>query len=141
MRLLRALHGRRKSRRIQQEFDKEPLVFNGHANDLSFVDSPVGDLLSGGNYEIADAAALQFSGALDDTERIAQFELRCALCGMLAGACRNTPRRIVRDFASQSELVSLYRPGAARDRSSPCGVDASGRDGWGQPKAAGVHGS
>jgi len=41
-----ALQGRRKSRRIQQQLHKLPLVFDRQANDLGFVDCPVCDLLS-----------------------------------------------------------------------------------------------
>jgi hypothetical protein len=78
-----ALQGRRKNRRMEKQFHKTPLVLNGQANDLGFVDCPVCDLLSGGNYKIADTAALQFSGTLDDPERIgrnASFDARCAGC-------------------------------------------------------------
>ena len=78
-----ALQGRRKNRRMEKQFHKTPLVLNGQANDLGFVNCPVCDLLSGGNYKIADTAALQFSGTLDDPERIgrnASFDARCAGC-------------------------------------------------------------
>jgi hypothetical protein len=83
MSLLGALQGRRKNRRIQKQFHKTLLVLDGQANDLGFVDCPMCDLLGGGNQKIADTAALQLCGALDDQERIgrnASFDTRCAGC-------------------------------------------------------------
>jgi hypothetical protein len=83
MSLLRALQGRRKSRRIQKQPHKALLVFDRQANDLGFVDCPVRNLLSGGNHKIADTAALQFRGAPDDPERIgrnAGLDTRGAAC-------------------------------------------------------------
>jgi hypothetical protein len=78
-----AFQGRRKNRRIQKQFHKALLVLHRQANDLGFVDSPVSDLLSSRNYKIADTAALQFGGTLDDQERIgrnASFDTGCAGC-------------------------------------------------------------
>jgi hypothetical protein len=82
MSLLRALQGRRKNRGIQKQLHEALLVFEGQVNDLGLVDCPVGDLLSGGNHKIADTAALQFRGTLDDPERIgrnASFDTRGAV--------------------------------------------------------------
>jgi len=69
MRPLRALQGSRGSGRIQKQLDEALLVLDRQADDLGFFDCPVRDLLSGGNHEIADAAALKFRGALDNPER------------------------------------------------------------------------
>ena len=77
------LQGRRKNRRIQKRLHKALLVFDGKVNDLGFVDCPVCDLLSSGNHKIADTAALQFRGTLDDPERVgrnASFDTCCAGC-------------------------------------------------------------
>jgi hypothetical protein len=85
MSLLGALQGRRKNRRIHKQFHKALLVFDGQANDPGFVDRPMCDLLSGGNHKIADTAALQFRGTLDDQERIgrnASFDTSCAGCSL-----------------------------------------------------------
>jgi hypothetical protein len=67
---LRSLQGRRNSRRIEKQSHKALLVFDGQANNLGFVDCPMCDLLGSGNHEIADAAALQFRGTLDDQKRV-----------------------------------------------------------------------
>jgi hypothetical protein len=83
MSLLRALQGGRQSRRMQKQFHKTLLVLDGQANDLRFVDSSMGDFLSGGNHKIADTAALQFRGAPDYQERIgrnASFDTSRARC-------------------------------------------------------------
>src|ERR1035437_3378374 len=93
MSLLRALQGRRKSRRIQKQPHKALLVLDRQANDLGCVDCPVRDLLSGGNHKIADTPALQFRGAPDDPERIgsdASFDAGGADC--LLGHGGNTPK-------------------------------------------------
>src|ERR1017187_7565160 len=81
MSLLGSLQGRRKSRRLEKQFHKALLVFEGQANHLGFVDCPMRDLLGSGNHKIADAAALQFRGTLDDQKRIgrnASFDTSCA---------------------------------------------------------------
>src|ERR1035437_7629443 len=70
MRLLRTLQGGRKSRRVQEQLDEALLVFDGQADDVGLIDGPVRDLLSSGDYEIADTAALELCRALDDPERI-----------------------------------------------------------------------
>lgn len=70
MGLLRALHGRRKRGWAQHKIDEPLLVFDRQADDLGFIDRPMGNLLRGGNHEIADAASLDFRGALNDPERI-----------------------------------------------------------------------
>jgi hypothetical protein len=70
MSLLGSLQGRRKSRRLEKQFHKALLVFEGQANHLGFVDCPMCDFLGSGNHKIADAAALQFRGTLDDQKRI-----------------------------------------------------------------------
>jgi hypothetical protein len=83
MSLLGTLQGRRKSGRIQKQPHKALLVFDRQVNDLGFVDCPVRDLLSGGNYKIADTATLQFCCAPDDPERIgrnASLDTRGAAC-------------------------------------------------------------
>ena len=83
---LRAFQGRRKSRRAQKQFNEALLIFDRQADDLAFIDSPVRHLLSRGNYKIADAAALERRGALDDPERIgrnASFDPRGASCFLL----------------------------------------------------------
>src|ERR1017187_2779281 len=93
MRLLRSLQGRRKGRRLEKQFHKALLVFDGQANHLGFVDGPMCDLLGSGHHEIADAAALQFRGALDHQERIgcnASFDTSCAGCSL--GHDGNTPK-------------------------------------------------
>jgi hypothetical protein len=86
MSLLCTLQGRRKNRWIQEQFHKALLVLDRQANHVSFVDCPVCDLLSSGDHKIADTAALQFRGTLDDPERIgrdASFDTCCA--GRLPG--------------------------------------------------------
>jgi hypothetical protein len=86
MSLFGALQGRRKSRRIEQLFHKAVLIFDRQANDLGLIDGPVGNLLSSGNHKIAETAALQFRGTLDDQKRVgrnASFDTRCT--GRLLG--------------------------------------------------------
>jgi hypothetical protein len=83
MSLSGALQGGRKNRRIQKQLHKALLVLEGQVNEMGFVDGPVRDLLSGGNYKIADTAALQFRGPPDDPKRIgrnASFDTRRAAC-------------------------------------------------------------
>jgi len=78
-----ALQGGRKNRGIQKQFHKALLVLDGQANHVGFVDGPMCDLLSSGNHKIADTAALQFRGTLDDQERTGcdtRFDTRCAGC-------------------------------------------------------------
>ena len=59
---LRALQGRRKSRRVQKQLDEALLIFDRQADDLGFIDSPMRHLLSRGNYKVADTAALERCG-------------------------------------------------------------------------------
>jgi hypothetical protein len=76
---LRALQGRRKNLRLQKQLRKAVLIFDRQTNDLDFIDRPMCDLLSSGNHEIADTAALELRCALDDPERIrrdASFDTR-----------------------------------------------------------------
>src|ERR1017187_2608029 len=99
-----ALQGRRKSRRIQKQFHKALLVLDGQANHLGFVDCPMCDLLCSGNHKIADTAALQFGGTLDDEERSgcdASFDTRCS--GRLLRHAENPPAMSVRDSPLQAQ--------------------------------------
>jgi len=80
---LRALQGRRQSRRVQKQVDETLLILDRQADDLGFIDCPVRHLLSRRDYKIADTAALKFRGALDDAERIGRnpsFDPRGASC-------------------------------------------------------------
>ena len=56
--------------RVKDGFGKCLLVLDGQADDLGFLYRAVRGFLRGGNHEIADAAPLDFGGALDDGERV-----------------------------------------------------------------------
>jgi hypothetical protein len=63
---LRTLQGRRKRWRVQEQFDEALLVFHRQTDDLSILDGPLSNFLRSRNHEIADTAALELRGALDD---------------------------------------------------------------------------
>src|SRR5438270_6399967 len=67
---LRALQGRCQHWRVQKQFDKALLVFERQADDLGFLDGLLRGFLSGGHEEIADTAALERGGALNNPQRI-----------------------------------------------------------------------
>src|SRR5580704_15675798 len=100
---LGALQGRRKSWRVQKQLYEALLVLYRQTDDLGFIDCPVRNLPSRGNHEIADTAALEFRGALDDPERIgryASFYPRGAVC-VLGHGSSLLAIPIVRDSAGQ----------------------------------------
>jgi hypothetical protein len=79
---LRALQGRRKSRRVEEQFDEALLVFHRQTDDLGFRDGPVRNFLCGGNHEVADTAALELCCPLDDPQCIGRnpsFNSGCAV--------------------------------------------------------------
>jgi hypothetical protein len=47
-----------------------PLVIKGETDDMGISDSPVCGFLRGSHDKVTDAAALQFSRALDDLQRL-----------------------------------------------------------------------
>src|ERR1039458_6027077 len=115
------LQGGRENRRIEEQLHKALLVFEGQANQLGFIDGLECDLLSRGDHKIADAAALQFRGALDDSERIgrnASFDARRAGCLPRHG--RKSPASIVREFTSQKQTGFAQSSAANWRHSLPC---------------------
>ena len=64
MGFLGPLQGGRQWRRIDEELDEAALIFHGEADELCLLDRAVRGFLRGGDYEIAEAAALEFGGAL-----------------------------------------------------------------------------
>jgi len=60
----------RRRRRLQDRVGESLLTRNRKPDDFRFLDGAVGGFLSGAHDKVADAAPLNFSGALDEGEHI-----------------------------------------------------------------------
>jgi hypothetical protein len=70
MHFLRAFHRSRECRWVQQKLDESFLIIKRKPDHLDFFDRTLGGFLSGGDNEVADAAALKFGGTLHDGQGV-----------------------------------------------------------------------
>jgi len=63
------LQGRRQGRRIEDRLGNRALILDRKTDDADFLDGLMSGLLGGGNDEVADATALDFGRAFDDSQR------------------------------------------------------------------------